>query len=168
MPRGKLKSTKEADRLLERLRARGHPLYSDDPDLPFAFFISGRTTLDVGEDSRRITNQFQIEMVERLRHKEFGSSLTGLILFPTILNPSIAISDDYVSNKRDGSVHVGVNIDYASWITASFDEKTALFRDCLMQSIGRIAKSRLRQADRDALLSVVEQAYLAARRALAI
>ena len=69
---------------------------------------------------------------------------------------------------RDGSVHVGVNIDYASWITASFDEKTALFRDCLMQSIGRIAKSRLRQADRDALLSVVEQAYLAARRALAI
>ena len=95
MPRGKLKSTKEADRLLERLRARGHPLYSDDPDLPFAFFISGSTTLDVGEDWRRITNQFQIEMVERLRHKEFGSSLTGLILFPTILNPSIAISDDY-------------------------------------------------------------------------
>lgn len=168
MHRDKLKTTKQEERLLERLRERGHPLYSDDPGLPFAFFISGYTSLDVSEDSRRITNQFQTEIADRLRHMEFDSPLTGLILFPTILDPSIAPIDDYVTNKRDGSVHVGVNIDHTSWITASLDEKVALFRDCLAKSIGRIVESRLGKPDRDALLDMLEQAYLAVRRALAI
>ncbi len=65
------------------------------------FVISGKVTPDVASESGRISKEFEAEIVRMLASVEMTSPLTGIVLFPTILNPNIASMSDKVTSQAE-------------------------------------------------------------------
>ena len=115
--------------------------------------------MDVAPDSGPLSNAFQTELRPMMDSIQMSSPLTGVVVFPTILNPSIGGSiEDSVKNKRDSSVWIALNIPHARWMEASPLEKVDLFAQNISNSFNKIAKTRLGTADRVKLLGLVETA----------
>jgi len=123
------------------------------------FVISGRVTPDVASESGRISKEFEAEIVRMLASVEMTSPLTGIVLFPTILNPNIASMSDKVTHKRsDGSVFVALGISHGKWTVASPTERIDLLADNICASLRNIKDTRLLPGDRAKLLGFAEQA----------
>lgn len=139
-------------KLRERLLAAGIPIQEGPSRL---LTISGQTTPDVRSDLRKLALALQAKIENVTRSMTLGSPLTGVVVFPTILNPDIASMPDFITHKRDFSVLVGLNIDHQAWIASSIEDRTSLLRDNLRASIKMIRKSYLLAADRDTLLDAI-------------
>jgi hypothetical protein len=129
------------------------------------FVISGRVTPDVGLESGRLSKKFQREILRLLLSVELTSSLKGIVLFPTILNPDIASLSDSVTYKRkEGSVFVALEISHAQWINASLGERIDLLANNIRMSVEKITGKHLVPADRAKLLDVIDRATLTLKR----
>lgn len=129
------------------------------------FGIMPRVTLDVSPDSGPLSYAFQTELRPMMDSIQMSSPLTGVVVFPTILNPEIGgFMEDFVKNKKDGSVFIALNISHARWTKASPLEKVDLFAENISNAIGRVAKARLGAADRTTLLDMVEAARQKVRK----
>jgi hypothetical protein len=139
-------------RLREQLLSRGVPIPETESRL---LTISGQTTADVRPDFRRLALALQEEIERKMEGVELSSPLSGVIFFPTILNPNVASMPDFITHKRDLSVFVGLKIDHQTWINSSTDERITLLRDNLRASLEKIKKTYLSPEDKAVLLAAI-------------
>lgn len=124
--------------------------------MTFRFKLSAHTT--IGIDLGVYLKGFEEGVLSRLKSLDFTSSLGGVVLFPTVCDPSIIQPPEYVSYKRSSNgAFVAIHIPYAAWTTASPFERIDLMAANLKTSVERIAPKRLNDADRQTLLDDIEQ-----------
>lgn len=146
-----------AEVLIERLRQRGYELHTDQVGARFRFIVSPTTTGNV--DIGKFAVEFRDEVFRLIKNAPFESPLTGVVLFPTILDPLIATMPDTITHKRrDKAYFVSVNIPFALWAEAAPTERVDLFADNLIESIDRIPGRHLAQADCQILTEAVNNA----------
>jgi hypothetical protein len=86
------------DKLLERHRARGFKLYTEQVGARFRFTVVPTTT--VGVDIGKLSVEFRDEVFRIIKDAPFESPLTGVAFFPRILDPLIATMPDSITHKR--------------------------------------------------------------------
>jgi hypothetical protein len=138
---------------------------SKQVDAPFKFLVRPITTVNVG--SRDLSRAFEEEVFSSLKNATFLSSITGILILPVIIDSSIAVlPPDYVGyQKRDNSVSVGLNIDFALWMRSSELERLDLLADNIRCSLDKIDGSYLVDEEREKLHCFVDtvQVLLASR-----
>lgn len=145
------------DKLIERLRARGFKLYTEQVGARFGFIVSPTTT--VGVDLGKLPLGFRDEVFRIIKNAPFDSPLAGVVLFPKILDPSIASQPDFITHKRrDNAYFVSVNIPVTVWSEAPRTERVDLLADNLIESIGRIPPRHLTANDRQTLDNAINEA----------
>lgn len=131
------------------------------------FVVSSRVTPDVAAEVGRISKQFETEIVRMLASVEITSPLTGIVLFPTILNPNTALMADNVTYKKgDGSVFVALGTLHVKWVKASPAERIDLIADNICISLTMIKDTRLLPGDRAKLLGFTEMARQTLQKAV--
>jgi hypothetical protein len=143
---------------LKRLKEAGYVFHTVPDDLPITFVLSPTTTVGLLRLNDTILLSFQDEVRQLLRGRKLTSSLSGLLVFPQIMDPRIGSFKDFVTYKRDRSVYVGENIDHEKWSSTPAVEQVDLLAENIANSIRKIRNSRLNDDDRKLLLGIVEQA----------
>lgn len=102
---------------------------------------------------------FESEIIRKLRDIEIGSPLPGILVRPIVMDPEVATPfKDFVTLQKDGEVHVGLNIDYGLWVSASWSKKIDMFAENIFTSVDKIKEVHLSSEDRVKLLDIVDQA----------
>ena len=126
------------------------------------FVISGTTTPDVRRDRARLAKRMEAEIARHLSYSDFSSPVSSIVVFPTILNPSIASMPDSVTyNRNDNSVFAAINIPFSTWMEAPFSEQIDLLAENIRSSLEKIGEKYLKHSDRAKLIDFVEEARLA-------
>jgi hypothetical protein len=122
--------------------------------------IVGKFTVDIGRESILLLKEFQTEIRRMSADVNFRSPISGILLFPTIINPEIIGSmSDYVKfRKSENGVRVATTIPHQKWISASTTERIRLLADNIRESLNRIKEVHLLADDRVALLAAVDKA----------
>jgi hypothetical protein len=144
------------DKLLERARQRGVTLHAKQVDAKFKFLV--RPTTTVGVDLDKLQVGFEDDVFSLIKNAPFESPLTGIVLFPKILDPSIATMPDSITHKRkERSFFVSLNIPFAVWSQAPRPDRVDLLADNLIESIRRIPARHLTANDCQILDSAINQ-----------
>lgn len=151
-------SMKEYEKvLLDRFRKAGLKPNRVQLDAPFKFVISPTTT--PGIDAKEIgslARQFGNGIDEKIREWTIRSPITGIVVFPKILDPNIAVMPDHLTYKRkEKSVFVGVNIPFATWASSPLARKIEVLAETITQALGRIDPRKLHPEDRVRLTNAV-------------
>jgi hypothetical protein len=120
--------------LVDKIRQAGLLTESEQLNAPFRFMIRPFTT--VGTDYRKIASLFEHEVFQLVKMETFDSDVTNIIVFPKILDRSIATEPDHITyKKKESAMYVGVNIDHTTWQGASDDRKADLLSQNIRESI---------------------------------
>jgi hypothetical protein len=134
-------------------------------DAPFKFLVRPVTTVNV--TGGNLSRMFEDEVFASFKEVVFSSVITGILILPGIIDSSIAHPPpDYVGyKKKDNSVSVGINIDFALWERSSELERLGLLADNIRSSLDKIQSRYLAAEDREKLHFIVDkvQAHLASR-----
>jgi hypothetical protein len=142
--------------LVDKIRQAGLLTEGEQLNAPFRFMIRPFTT--AGTDYRKIASRFEHEAFQLVKLEKFGSVATNIIVFPKILDRSIAVEPDHIAyKKKERAVYVAVNIDHATWQNASDDQRIDLISDNIMESIIRIPQKYFTESDRKKLLGIVDK-----------
>jgi hypothetical protein len=146
-------------RILDRLKGSGRILNVVQDDALFKFTVRFFTT--VGIESLDLARWFEDEIFSAIRELSFESPITGIAIFPTIFDSAIASAPkDYLTyKKKEGSVFVGLNIDFSSWTSGPREEKLSLLANNIRRSIERVPDKYLSGSDRKKLLDIVSQVH---------
>jgi hypothetical protein len=110
---------------------------------------------------------FEDEVFASFKDIAFSSTITGILILPGIIDSSIAPPPpDYVGyEKKDNSVSVGINIDFALWERSSELDRLRLLAGNIRCSLDKIQSRYLLDEDREKLHVIVDkvQALLASR-----
>jgi hypothetical protein len=151
-------STNDREKVLIS-RFRGAGLMSNRVQLeaPFSFVVSITTTQGVDtNESSYLARKFGNGIVERIRQWTMQSPITGIVVFPRILDENIAKIPDHLTYKRkEKAVFVSVNIPFNKWTASSAVEKIEILSETITEALGRIAPRYLQSKDRDALAHAV-------------
>ena len=150
----------DEERILERLKKAGYVFHTVPDDLPISFVLSPTITVGLPRRNPTVSLSLQDAVRQLLRGRKLTSSLSGLLVFPQIMDPRVGTFKEFVTYKRDRSVYVGENIDHEKWSSAPAVEQVDLLADNIANSIRKIRSSRLNIDDRDLLLGIVEQARI--------
>ena len=151
-------SMKEHEKaLLGRFRKAGFKPNQLQLDAPFGFVVSPTTTSGVDtKESGSLAREFGDGIVENIRGWTMQSPITGIVVFPKILDENIAKMPDHLTYKRkERSVFVGINIPFDVWIASLIAEKIDILADALVEALGRIAERQLHPEDRNRLAHAV-------------
>jgi hypothetical protein len=151
--------SKKEQKLIDRFRASGHVGINVQRDAPFKFLVRPFTT--VGVDSLDLASWFENDIFSSIKSLIFESPITGIVIFPTIFDEGVgAAPEDYVKyNRNERSVFVGVKIEFATWSSASRQEKLRLLSDNIERSIERIPDIYLLGRDRERLINTTNQVH---------
>lgn len=135
-------------------------------EAPFSFVVSITTTLGVDtNESSYFAREFRKGIVKCIRHWTMQSPITGIVVFPRILDENIVKLSDFISHKRkEKAVFVGINIPFGKWTASSAPEKIEMLAGAIIEALDRITPRYLRSADRD----VLAQAVIAVQTAMAL
>jgi hypothetical protein len=151
-------SMKEREKvLLARFRKAGLKPNQVQVEAPFKFVVSPTTTSGVDtKESGFLAREFGNRIVENIREWTMQSPITGIVVFPKILDANIAKMPDHLTYKRkERSVFVGVNIPFEAWVTSPFAEKVEILSETILEALGRIAPRQLYPEDRDRLARAI-------------
>lgn len=125
--------------------------------------ISSRVTPDVAPTTSALTKALEAEILQM--SAKIASTLSSIILFPTILDPNVASLKDSVTYKNgERSVFVAVSIPYGRWKNASERDRIDLLADNVRDSIEKIPNRYIQISDKTALLHIVEKSRDALKR----
>jgi hypothetical protein len=134
-------------------------------DAPFKFLVRPVATVNV--TGGNLSRMFEDEVFASFKDITFSSAITGILILPGIIDSSIASPPpDYIGyQKKDNSVSVGINIDFALWERSSELERLGLLADNIRCSLDKIQGRHLTDEDRAKLRFIVDkvQARLASR-----
>jgi len=140
--------------LVDKMRKAGLLADGEQLDASFRFMIRPFTT--AGTDHIKIASWFEHEAFQLVKSQNFVSFANNVIVFPKILDPSIMIEPDHLTYKKhERAVYVGLNINHASWQTASEAGKVDLISDNVSKSIQEISPEYLSERDQRKLLEIV-------------
>ena len=122
------------------------------------FSVSGRVSKDVSMDVGKLSILFEREIAKVLSTAKIDSPISAIVVFPTILDSSIATMPDFTTHRRDRAVYVGLNIDHTAWSTSNWTEKIALLADNIKRSVARIREGYLSVSDRVTVLRAIDDA----------
>jgi hypothetical protein len=147
---------KQEQREIDRLRKSGRVIENKQSGYPFRFTVRPFSTVDVPMGKMAIW--FEEGVFSEFTNITFCSPISGVAVFPTIINPSIAPSppDSVRFIKRDNSVSVGINIDFSLWQRSSELERLGLLADNIRCSLDKIKSRYLVDADREKLHHIVD------------
>jgi hypothetical protein len=110
---------------------------------------------------------FEDEAFAAVSGVALSSPITGILFLPGIIDKAIAPTppDSVVYQKRDGSVSVGIKVDFDLWERSSELERLGLLTDNIRCSLDKIKSRYLYDEDREILHGIVDkvQALLAYR-----
>ena len=144
--------------LLDRFRKAGLKPNQLPLDAPFSFVVSPTTTPGIDtKESGSLAREFGNGIVEKIGEWTMQSPITGIVVFPKILDASIAKMPDHLTYKRkEKAVFVGVNIAFDLWVASPIAKKIEILAETIVDALGRIAPRQLHPEDRDRL---VQAAY---------
>jgi hypothetical protein len=153
------KFSRREQRILDRLKGSGRILNVVQDDALFKFTVRFFTT--VGIESLDLARWFEDEIFSAIRELSFESPITGIAIFPTVFDTAIASAPkDYLTyRKKEGSVFIGLNINFSSWTSGSREEKLGLLADNIKRSIERVPDKYLSGSDRKKLLDIISQVH---------
>lgn len=156
---------KQEQREIDRLKQSGRFVESKQSGAPFCFIVRPFTTVGVAKGKLAVL--LEDEIFSEIGKIVINSPISGVGIFPTIFNPNIAPPppESVRYTKRDNSVSVGINIDFALWERSSELERLGLLADNIRCSLDKIKSRYLVDADREKLHQIVDkvQAQLASR-----
>lgn len=146
------------EELVARLRQVGITPDTRQMEMPVIFKISGTISKDVKLSFSDISNEFENEIVSRFKELAFESKLSGVVLFPTIVDPAEFSTPwpNYISYKKDRSVFIAENIPYELWNNSTRSEQINLLADNISSCVRKIRASTLSESDRNKLLNVID------------
>jgi hypothetical protein len=146
--------------LLERLHRSGVRLDLEQRDAPFKFVVSPTTTAGVDSDETgRLAADFKVEVFRIIKGLQISSSLTGVVIFPRILDKNISkLADGITYKRKERSYFVKRNIPFAVWQTATHDLRLDIFADNLCESIRSIPARHLSDGDKSKILAAIDEA----------
>jgi hypothetical protein len=126
---------------------------------PFRFLIRPVTTVNVSKG--KLANMLEDGIFSFLKNQKFLSSISGILILPTIIDNSIAVPPkDYVGYKKgDNSVSVGINIDFLLWERSSELERLMLLTENIQCSLEKIKSRYLIDFDRENLHHIVDDVH---------
>jgi len=152
---------RDSKSMLRKLAEAGYPVDLDALDSPFNLTITSLVSVDV--DAEPII-KFSQRLNEVVREAAFTCELTGIVIFPTVLNPEIRSSGNKVTWKRaERAYMVRQNIDFADWQNAKTSEKKAMLVNCVVDSIASIPTKHLPESSKEALVAIVRRAMRSGR-----
>ena len=85
---------------------------------PFRFMI--RPLVTRGVELGTLADWLERQAFQLVRRESFTSPAKNIMIFPKILDPSVAVISDHLTYKRkECTVYVGVNIDYRVWLNSA-------------------------------------------------
>ncbi len=153
-----MSKNKHERNLLTRFRKAGLKSNEKQVDAPFSFVISPTTTPGVdANESGSMAREFGNGIVENIALLTMQSPITGIVVFPRILDKNIAKIPDHLTHKRkEKAVFVGVNIDFDEWIVSSVARRIDILAETIVEALRRIAaRHLLYPEDRDRLVHTV-------------
>lgn len=128
------------------------------------FVISGKVTRDASLSCHVLAKEFEKEIVTLLSDVEVQSPLDCVLLFPTILDPDIALMPDASSYKKGiKAMYVSRNLSYREWMKSSDSERINLLAENISSSVRSIESSYLFPEDKERFLDWIEKARLIIR-----
>jgi hypothetical protein len=151
--------SKRDRKIMDRLTASGYVGRNVQQDARFKFLVRPFTT--VGTDSLDLATCFENEIYSVVKDLTFESKIWGVVIFPTIFDRDIGPAPkEYVRyRKSEGSVFVGLNIEFSTWSSASRYKKLELLFENIRRSIEKISDAYLLNRDRERLIKATTQAY---------
>lgn len=151
---------RDAESML-RAAENGYPVDLDALDAPFNLTITSIASVDV--DVEPIV-MFSQRLKDVVREAAFSCELTGIVIFPTVLNPEMRSAGNKVTWKRGERAYmVRQNIDFSDWQNANASEKKAMVVNCIVGSIARIPTKHLSESSKEALVEIVRRAVRSGR-----
>ena len=149
--------TKREQVLIERLKASGRKVHTEQFDSPLMFMVRPFTT--VGVDVDQLASLFENETLSIIKTLNFESPIKGILVFPTIIDGTLAkVPTDYVKHKtREKTVFVGRNISYDCWSEALEGQRVELLAENIRGSIRMIPRKYLAERDQVKLLTVIDR-----------
>lgn len=145
-------------RLLEKMRMAGYQMRPVREDLPIAFFISPTTSVGLRRANTGLARLFWAEIENTLAGQKLTSSISGIGMFPTIMDPRIGALADKITYRKDGSIYLKTNIDHRVWSNATIGEQVDILAKNLRDGILQIKQDKLVDEDRVLLLRAIETA----------
>jgi hypothetical protein len=151
--------SKRDQKIMDRLSALGYAGHNAQQNAKFKFLVRPFTT--VGVDSLDLATWFEDEMCSMIKDQVFESKIWGIAIFPTISDTEMGPAPkEYVKyRKGEGSVSVGLNIEFSTWTSASRHKKLELLLENIRRSIERVSDAYLLNQDRERLIKITIQAY---------
>jgi hypothetical protein len=144
--------------LIDRLKKSGYKFPAVSDDLPISFFVRPTITTGLLRANARIAQMLEDEVHQLIKGKKFTSTLSGLGIFPTIMDPEIGQFADSITYKKDCSVYVKNNINHSKWSAASIPDQVNLLADNVIKSVKQIKHARINEDDRALLIFAIDQA----------
>lgn len=145
--------TKQEKILFARLEARGYRLDKSQEGIPFTFSIS--PVISAGVDVS-IFAVLSCEVISELKHRNYECALSGVVIFPRILDPKIKKSEKLCLFKRkDNAFYVGLEIDFGEWTQGTQQERVNLALVNLQDSISQIPDRHISAIHREQLIEVI-------------
>lgn len=151
---------RDSGSMLRRLADNGYPVDFGAMEAPFNLTITSVASIDV--DTGPIV-KFSQRVKEVVREAAFRCELTGIAVFPMVLNPEIRSAGNRVTWKRGERAYVvRRGIDFSQWQRAKINEKKKMLTICVIDSITSIPAKHLSESSKEALVAIVRQAMVVA------
>ncbi len=120
------------------------------------FQFSIMPTVTKGVEIQPIAKLFLNETRKQLKKFSWTSPISGVCIFPVVMDPSIGSTGDRVSRSRkDNVILVTSNISFEKWTASDTSHRSEIFRDMLLDSMSRIPDKHMNGRDKEALCAVI-------------
>jgi hypothetical protein len=152
--------TKREQVLIERFKRSGRAVDQKKLDAPFSILV--RPLSAAGLDTGKFALWFENEMSNEFVSSDLKFPIKRIMISPHVLDETMAKrpADRVTFKRRENAVFVGLGIDYSRWRHASDKSKLTEMYENIKESILKIPQNYLGDGGREALLVIVEKAFV--------
>jgi hypothetical protein len=111
-----------------------------------------------GVELGTLADWFERQAFQLIRRESFTSPAKNIMIFPKILDPSVAVISDHLTYKRkECTVYVGVNIDYRVWLNSAPKVRLDILAENVKLSLAKITSKHLSEEDRAKLVDIMDR-----------
>ena len=122
-------------------------------------------TNDIKKSAHQLEERFRPHLEGRAGEQPDFEKFGMLFVSPSVHNPQLGKADERRSHsKKDDLYWVAQPVDYLTWTQSDWAGRTDAYASAVVAAIQRVPKSRLGEAERETLISLVEETRLLVRQ----
>jgi hypothetical protein len=159
--------TKREQVLIDRFKKSGRVLDQEKLNAPFGVLV--RPLASVGIDSGKFALWFEEEISAGIKETGLTLPVRRIMISPHIINVEDAVipSRGVTFRRKENAIYAATDIDFSQWVQFSNNQKLTMMYEHIKLSLLNIPQKHVGDVGREALLSIIDSAYIKLQSRLA-